>query len=158
MYDTFTNETTRLNDFGDLEESCGAPMAAFHRGDLHAELLNTARDTLPWETPVELFKGVKIVRIDSENAEIELADGTVHRGDLLIAADGLHSAVREVAIKDDKPAIDSCWQIYRFLLTKEEVLNDEALQEFKFDNTRMLWFHDEPNGESIRYVWYSCRK
>jgi salicylate hydroxylase len=161
VYNTVTLDEISLKDMGDVEGICGAPYEAYHRSDLHAELLRMARDASdPSDTPVELFRDVRIVRVDTENAAIELADGTVYQGDLLIGADGLHSAVREAAVKDNKLPIDSCWQIYRFLLPREAIMEDDVLRSMKLENGRLMWYHgDAVKGEEVtRYVWYSCRK
>lgn len=164
MYNTFTLEQIQLIDMGDVETILGAKWEAYHRIDLHAELLRMARETSNLsETPVELFEGVEIVRLDAENATVEFADGMAYKGDLLIGADGLHSAVRDATVKNNTPPIDSCWQIYRFLLPKQEIMEDEVLRAMKLENGRLAWFHPPPGKEHeaeelTRYVWYSCRK
>ena len=89
---------------------------------------NACETSGPLEYPVELFKSVKITHVDVENATVELADGAVHSGDLLIGADGLHSVVRSFAIKDDLPLIDTNWNIYRFLLPRQEIMEDDVLR------------------------------
>jgi salicylate hydroxylase len=157
-YNAVTLKEMHLIDMGDVEGKCGAPYEAYHRGDLHAELLRMASDTSDSETSVELFRRVNITRIDAENATIELADGTVYKGDLLIGADGLHSAVRAAAVKDNTLPIDSGWQIYRFLLPRQAVMDDEILRSMKLENGRLAWFHGDQDYEISRYVWYSCRK
>lgn len=161
IYNPFTLEPLNLNDVGDVEGMCGAPFEAYHRSDLHAELLRLARETNPSETPVELFKGVRISRVDADNATVELVDGTVYKGDLLIGADGLHSAVRAAAVKDNTPPIDSCWQIYRFLLPKQTIMDDDVLKSMKLDSGRLMFFipgEEDTQKEVTRFVWYPCRK
>jgi 2-polyprenyl-6-methoxyphenol hydroxylase-like FAD-dependent oxidoreductase len=129
MHNAATLKAFDTIDLGDHEDMCGAPHRAYHRGDLHAELLRMARETVsPAEIPVQIFKGVKITRVDVESSTIEVADGTVYSGDLLIGSDGLHSIVRASAIKDDLAPIDTFWQVYRFLLPRQAIMEDEDLR------------------------------
>ena len=108
---------------------------------------------------VRILKGVMITRIDTENAEIELHDGRVFNGDLLIGADGLHSEVRAQATGKREEPIDTGWQIYRFLLPREKVMEDPVIRGMKMENTRMIYeMPDEKAESTVRFVWYECRK
>ncbi|PVH83437.1 FAD/NAD(P)-binding domain-containing protein [Cadophora sp. DSE1049] len=167
-----TFEKIFFADFRDAEETCGAKHHAMHRLDLHRELerlalLSGAEDSDARSQTnrngnatgsVKILKGVTITRIDTENAEIEISDGRVFNGDLLIGADGLHSEVRAHATGKREEPIDTGWQIYRFLLPREKVMEDPVMREMKKENTRMIYeMPDEKAESTVRFVWYECR-
>lgn len=81
-----------------------------HRGDLFATLLAAARET----GRVEVLPGKEVVAVeqDDDGATAHCADGTSYRGDLLVGADGLHSAVRRTVIGDAAP-LASDYVVYR---------------------------------------------
>jgi len=147
-----------------IEENLGFPYRAFHRVDLHNELkkLALSEDDGGKEGKVELFLGVKIVRVDVERAEIELSDGRVWRGDLLIGADGLHSIVRKtalglgVAAGENEANEDVGWDINRWLLDTKVLEEDSELKALmkKGRSTFVLPY----NGKNLRLVCYSCRE
>lgn len=67
-------------------------LASLLRGDLEAVL----RDAL--DETVEIRRGLSVrgVAQNATGVEVELTDGTVEHGDLLVGADGVHSRVREL--------------------------------------------------------------
>lgn len=147
------------HEYGVPEELYGAPHQAFHRQDLHRELLRLA--CLDKETPgplIGLHKGVNVTNIDVQNASLELDDGRTFKGDLLIGADGLHSNVRAAALGKRTEPIDSEWQIYRFLLPTEKVMKDEVLRSLKPHNARIVYEDIDNTKSDARLVWYECRK
>jgi len=157
-YNTATLEPISEHDFGDIKSLCGAPWEAYHRSDLHSELLRLALLEDGQKTRVEVHRGVKITHIDADNASIKLEDGSQYEGDFLIGADGLHSDVRAAAIKSHVPPVDSNWNIYRFLLPVEEILEDEALKAMKLEDSRLMYLWGDPSTGLKRFVWYECRK
>ncbi|KAH6717313.1 hypothetical protein BKA61DRAFT_719289 [Leptodontidium sp. MPI-SDFR-AT-0119] len=142
-----------------IETNLGFPYRAFHRVDLHNELKKLALlddDTVP---TVNLHLGVKVVRVDVKNAEVESQDGDIWKGDLLIGADGLHSFVRSSALGTDLAkgewSEDVGWDIYRWLLDTKDVEADPELRPLmrKARSTFVL-----PHGDkALRLVWYACR-
>ncbi|KAH6717128.1 hypothetical protein BKA61DRAFT_477884 [Leptodontidium sp. MPI-SDFR-AT-0119] len=148
-----------LRDVDD-EDMTGFPSRYFHRVDLHNRLKKLAlRDDR--EGSVEIFLGVRIVRVDVENAELELDDGRVWKGDLLIGADGMHSCVRKAALEfsgEGEEIEDLGWDINRWLLDRKTVEEDKELREVYLQgNDRSVWITPH-EGQSKRLVWYSCRK
>lgn len=88
-------------DLGEPAEArWGAPYLHVHRADLHAILTDAAR-----AAGIEVHTGAVAESYGnrSEGARLKLADGTVHTGDVLVAADGLNSALRRVLNGADAP-------------------------------------------------------
>lgn len=161
MFHSITLKHLFRADSGDGIEKYGARHLAMHRQDLHRELERLALlpDPASGETLVQIFRGVKVERIDVEKAEIELSDGRVFGGDLLIGADGLHSEVRVKATGKREEPIDTGWQIYRFLLSREKVMGDEIMRGLKAERTRIMFdMPNEATETNLRFVWYECRK
>ena len=143
-----------------IEENIGFPYRAFHRVDLHNELREMALRDDGKGPRVELKLGIKIVRVDVENAEIEMSDGTVVRGDLLVGADGIHSCVRKAALKLDletgveKGIEDRGWDISRWLLDTKLVEEDADLKALMRPERQTFTYPPK----KLRLVWYSCRE
>lgn len=154
LYDGVTLDETLVQDVTNLELITGAPHQAIHRVDLHSQLAKLAVADLPGETPATLHLGAKISRIDVDSAKIELQGGSIFTGDLLIGADGLHSAVRAAAVKSARLPIDSGWVIYRFLVPRDVIMRDPVLKAMKKENTRCIFL-----GTRLTHwlVWYECR-
>jgi len=73
------------------EEKYGAPYLLAHRGDLHAALASAV--------PADRVRlGHKVVGLDGRTGAVELgfADGTTAVHDAVVAADGVHSTVRDL--------------------------------------------------------------
>ena len=83
------------------EQRWGAPYLHIHRADYIAAL----QDSLANHKNVELRLNAQVAKIETSDqaAAVTLADGTRHSGDLLIGADGLHSAVRRWMHGPDDP-------------------------------------------------------
>ncbi|KAG4436798.1 hypothetical protein IFR05_007732 [Cadophora sp. M221] len=143
----------------DVEDLTGFPNRSFHRVDLHNGLRRLALG-LDGGGSVEVFLGVRIARVNLENAELELDDGRVWKGDLLIGADGIHSCVRKAALEfsGEKEEIEDLgWDISRWLLDRNTVEEDEELREvYVKGNDRSVWITPH-EGQSKRLVWYTCR-
>lgn len=91
-------ETSRLPMSTAAEEKYGAPQLTIHRADL----LEALRDRLPAD--VLLFgRSVKGVESGQMSATIKFDDDTEETYDLVIGADGIHSAVRTALWGEDHP-------------------------------------------------------
>ncbi len=96
-YDTGT-VSNELPVAGVIEQRYGTPFLCLHRGDLHAAI----ESLVPPEI-VHLKKKVVDVRQNEDRVSMRFADGTSYSADALIAADGVHSAVREILFGAEKP-------------------------------------------------------
>lgn len=83
--------TARL-DVDPVRHAIDGRLVSLLRGDLEAVL----RDAL--DEGVEIRQGLSVRHVEQDASEVrvELTDGTVESGDLLVGADGLHSRVREL--------------------------------------------------------------
>ena len=75
-----------------------APYLCMHRGDLHEALLTA----LP---PDVIHRGKKLVGLDERADQVTLSfeDGTTATADAVVAADGVHSLVRDIIVGPDAP-------------------------------------------------------
>jgi 2-polyprenyl-6-methoxyphenol hydroxylase-like FAD-dependent oxidoreductase len=85
-------------DLGELWDGVG-PCLALLRADLHAVLLDGARDV-----PLRMGADVRSLREQDQTVSVEFGDGTAGEYDLVIGADGVHSTVRKLAFGDDATA------------------------------------------------------
>lgn len=86
-----------------VRETFGAPYYHSHRADL--------LDALVQELSLEHVRfDAKVIAVsqDEGGARVELADGSVEAADVLIAADGIHSVVREQSFRPDPPRASGC--------------------------------------------------
>ncbi|MCP3724310.1 FAD binding domain-containing protein [Paraburkholderia sp. CNPSo 3272] len=75
---------------GELISACAMPQVLTAWGKMYSVLRGSIHDA-------HYCPGVSVVRVDedAERATVTLADGATHTADLVIAADGLRSAIRE---------------------------------------------------------------
>jgi salicylate hydroxylase len=81
-----------------VETAYGAPYLHAHRGDLVALLA----DAVPADR-VEVGRRCVGVGPRGERAEVVFADGSRTTADVVVGADGIHSAVRQSLFGDDRP-------------------------------------------------------
>jgi len=91
-------ETSRLPMSSAAEEKYGAPQLTIHRADL----LKALEGKVPAER-LRLGKKVKDVVSEDARTEISLEDGTTEDVDVIVGADGIHSAVRTALFGKDDP-------------------------------------------------------
>ncbi|VTU40248.1 FAD-dependent monooxygenase [Variovorax sp. PBL-E5] len=97
--DAYSGDTTNEYPLGKpIESRYGAPFLALHRADLHAALASIVP-----EHCVRL--GHKLVGIDQDERAVHLrfANGEQIQAHAVIAADGVHSMVREHVARDAQP-------------------------------------------------------
>src|SRR5262245_39244142 len=88
-----TGQTWKLFDLGAVSvERYGFPYMMFHRGDLHAALLEAIRREKP--EAIHLSRKCMGVTQDDGGVSIQFENGESARADLVIGADGVQSRVR----------------------------------------------------------------
>lgn len=163
------------------EQRFGAAVWAVHRVDLHAELLRLATSkangaggsgegaavngvsgaTASTGTkPAVLRLSAQVVGASAES-EVVLADGSRHTADMVVAADGLHSVLREAVVgREGKAPEASGHSAFRFLIDTEAMREDKqmaAMLEKKGDGAAILIDQKETVGER-HVMWYPCRE
>lgn len=88
----------REQDMAALSAPFGAPVVAIHRARLHRVLQDAVK-------PGTIELGIAVVdyEVRGGGAIVRCADGATQHSGLLVAADGLHSQVREKMIGDGEP-------------------------------------------------------
>ncbi len=94
-------------DMKPFEGKFGVKSVAIHRATLHQILLDQLADV-----PLHLNKKVKDVKQSEAGIEVAFGDGTMQQASVLIAADGIHSAVRKSIFDNTtiRAAKQICWR------------------------------------------------
>lgn len=118
----------------------GNPYAVVHRADLHRELVKACED----HDLIELRVNSAVVGYDQDGGSVtaKLSSGDKVTGDLLVGADGLHSAVREKLVGDGAPRV-SGHSTYRSVIPVDQM--PESLRW----NAATLWMG--PNCHLVHY-------
>lgn len=148
-------------DFEHAEETYGAPFMSVHRVDLHKELLRLAlHDAERKGIGAGLRLGAPVVGVNMEDGKIELEDGSKHQADLIVAADGLHSMVRSVALKHESKPIPSGLSAFRFLVPTKTLEEDPALMhmlKWKVPLSATILADTTETMKERHAVWYECQ-
>jgi salicylate hydroxylase len=120
-----------------VEEKFGAPYYTFHRADLHGALASL----LPGER-VHLDHRFKHFTDRGDRIEVQFDNGTSISADVLIGADGIHSAVRHALLGPEKPRFTGC-VAYRGLVPADR------LTHLGLERTTQIWM-----GPARHFVHY----
>lgn len=155
-------DSTTLTCFHEADEGYvagkfGAPWWWCHRVDLHESLKVLALGEKGEGKPAVVHLKKEVATYDSEAGSVTFVDGSVASGDLVIAADGVHSKAVETVVGYPNPALPTekynfC---YRFLIPTSEIAEDPETAIWSKDDDGRLKFIVT---EGRRLVWYPCRK
>jgi len=134
-----------------------------HRGDLHQELVRLAiteerEGDSSWGPPVDLRLGSSVRGTCGDGMGVVLESGEEVRGDLIVGADGVHSAVKNYVAQESGQAVHSGMAAFRFLLESHKLHADgelASLLEKSKDVVSLL----ADTTETVRerhMVWYAC--
>lgn len=100
-------QTVQCVDTKDLKARYGYQLTMIHRASLHEILLSQ----VPTEK-IHLGKKVTGYEESADQVTLKFADGSTATGDLLIAADGIHSPIRKQMLPDTplKYSGQTCWR------------------------------------------------
>lgn len=132
-------ETSRLAMGDEAERRYGAPQLTIHRADLLAALA----DAFP-AGQVEFGKRVEAIRQDADRVDVQFADGSESRVDVLIGADGIHSAVRSALFGAESPRFTGV-VAFRAVVPAERVEGVPNLQAFT------KWWGPNPESQIVTF-------
>jgi salicylate hydroxylase len=156
LIDGTNMETLVPTYYKDCESTWGLPMYAVHRVDLHSQLRQLATQTEGPGRACDVRVLAKVVDYDAENGKVTTEDGVVLQGDLVVAADGVHStAVKHVLDEEILQAGDTGWACMRWLVPRDDILSDPETADMIQDSATR--YFTAANG-AAGLVWYPCRK
>lgn len=126
---------TSMN-FHEQAATYGFPFWDFHRANLHHCLLDRAREL---GATVSCSSRVESVRFGAEKSTVVLHDGKEHSADLVVAADGIFSKMRECFIGRKEPPTPTGDLAYRLLLKTKDMMEDPELRGFVTDPQVNYW-------------------
>lgn len=132
-------ETSRLEMAEAAESQYGAPQLTIHRADLLAALA----EVFPLQN-VQFGKRAEQVRQDASGIELHFKDGSQHRTDLLIGADGIHSVVRNALFGEEQPRFTGV-VAYRAVVPASRVAHVPNIQAFT------KWWGPNPQSQIVTF-------
>ncbi len=142
MWDTGA-ETSRLALSGEAEKRYGAPQLTIHRGDL----LRALEARIPADT-IRLGRRVSDVLPGGERPDdrtaIRFADGAEEEVDVVVGADGIHSAVRTSLWGKDDPRFTG-------LVSYRAVVPREAVKDVPDIDAFTKWWGPTPDRQIVTF-------
>jgi salicylate hydroxylase len=122
---------------GDFPKMFGAPNMGVHRADLLEVLAGALKTT-------HLRFGARCTGVETgaRTAAARFADGSAVEADLVVGADGIHSAVRESLFGADTPRFTGCI-CWRGMARAEDIPSDIAIAD------GLMWMG--PHGHVVHY-------
>ena len=143
------------SDFSVFEKAFGAPYLLAHRVDLHEALRRMAVETDGPGKPAEILTGKQITGFEAEDGGVQLADGSVLKADLVVAADGVHS-VASSFVGDLRRAVASDTTVVRFMVSTPDLLADPATNALISGDGICSVYTNAPRDRWL--LRYPCRK
>ncbi|CAI7588912.1 unnamed protein product [Penicillium pancosmium] len=136
MHNWSDGEVQSTYPLGDYKSKFGTDYNNFHRIDIHKELIKSAFEE-PGEGPACVLKvNHKAVEVSAEDGKIKFENGVETTADIIVAADGIRSATRElIGITPEFEMSTSC--CYRCIIGA--------------DRLRSLGLDDYISNEAIEY-------
>lgn len=129
----------------------GHPWLFNHRVDLHNALLKLATGEGPGIS-AKLRTGAEVVDCNCDTGELTLKSGEIVKADVVIAADGIKSSLRNHVLGEKQSAKPSGHSAYRCLIDAEHIKNDKDLSFITEGGGIYIWV-----GPDRRIVAYPCR-
>lgn len=132
-------ETSRLPMSAAAEEKYGAPQLTIHRADL----LSALQEAL---TPGTIRFGAPVAGLEqgASGATLLLKDGSAHQADVLIGADGIHSALRTSLFGKDDPRFTG-------LVSWRAVVPRARVQDLPNLDSFTKWWGPEPERQIVTF-------
>lgn len=132
-------ETSRIEMSEAAQAKYGAPQLTMHRADLMTAL----EQALPAEC-VHLGKKTVAIEEGGDGITLRFADGTHHKVDVLIGADGIHSTVRTALLGQEHPQFTGV-VAYRAVVPAERLHGVDNLGAFT------KWWGPNPETQIVTF-------
>lgn len=144
-------ETSRLPMSDTAEEVYGAPQLTIHRGDLMSTL-----EAAVGSDAVRLGHRLESCDASGSTATLRFADGSTEEADVVVGADGIHSAVRESILGPEHPEFTGT-VAYRGVVPTERVAHLPDMDCFtkwwgKDRDTQIVTFPLTRGGETFIFA------
>ena len=137
-----------MQDFGPVVESqYGSPYLLIHRADLHKILLEKA-ESLGVE--IKLSCDISQDDLDVSKPALRLGKDEIHKGDLLLGADGERSICREKLLGTLDPLQSTGDLIFRFTVKMDDLKADADLKDP--GDLRDINYWMGPDSHAVSYV------
>lgn len=132
-----------------------------HRIQLHERLKELATTPNGYGPSAELHLNAGVVDVDPDAATVTLKDGTRISGDVIIGADGVHSACRKRVPGGDVKPFGSGKSAFRFLINRTVALEDPTTRVFAekpgdlhiwYGTDRRVVMYPTNNNELLNFV------
>ncbi|KAJ5087165.1 hypothetical protein N7456_010781 [Penicillium angulare] len=130
----------------DFRQKFDAPYWVIHRAHFHQAMQDMAGDL-----GVVIEMDSKVVSYNTEAPNLTLANGTVVKADLIIAADGVNSSARKLVPKalESTPHITG-FASYRAEINMERMKEDPELAELLEKSSLNLWLGDNRHVQTYK--------
>ena len=135
--------TLVTTSLAEMESRFGAPYLTMYRPDL-IDMLSSKVST----AQVRLGVAVGAVTESAGRPAVELGDGTVETGDLVVGADGIHSGVRAQTVGDAAPRF-SGMSAYRGRIAGDELDFDDVVRNWMGPDRHLVAY---PVGAGSAYL------
>ena len=134
-----------FNMDGQMEKIHGVPYYHVHRADLQAMLLEKSK-----ELGVTCKTSAHAVKYNHENGEekVLFADGSTATADLIVAADGIRSAIAKDVLGYEVPSDSMGDSAYRGVIPREQ-MQDPELKSLDLEYNTDVWMG--PNSHAVTY-------
>ncbi|KAF7923727.1 uncharacterized protein EAE98_007545 [Botrytis deweyae] len=148
---------THVIEWSNMKEKYGTSSFYSHRVDLHTELKLLATGEEGEGKPAVIYNRCEVVDYDTVNGSVTLADGTIKKADLIVGADGVHSAAVKKVVGYENPAIPTGISCFRTLMPVQQIRDDPECASFMEEMEGKLRMFIWPNYVHQKVVWYPCR-
>ncbi|KEF52429.1 uncharacterized protein A1O9_11670 [Exophiala aquamarina CBS 119918] len=124
----------------------GSERMLYHRVDLHDVMKSRCTDSAYSGRPVTIRVSSKVVSCDVEQGTVVLESGERLTADLIVAADGIKSTIREAVLGDRVDPMPTGHSAYRIVIPMDEIASSQAFTDVlnpQESFTTMVLGHDK---------------
>ncbi|KAJ9604708.1 hypothetical protein H2200_010822 [Cladophialophora chaetospira] len=131
FFSEYTGDGTHVRTMPSMPQMWQHPWHLAHRVRLHDTLKQSAISEDGPGRPAQLLTSNRVVSIDCAKGIVTTKDGTEHRGDVIIGADGVHSVTRlSIPNWNGKAPFDSGKSAFRFMMPTSAAAEDPVTSKF----------------------------